>query len=565
MNPVNNFFSGVPYIALFAVIAFGVWIGKPSIRGVSLGSVGGTLVAAVAIGQWHFAIPGPFKEIMFALFIYSIGYMTGPGFVHAFSRKAWRQVVQASFIAAVALATVLVLAYAYRLDLGTAAGMASGGITQSAVIGTASSAIQALNLPPAAKTALDDNIVIAYSITYLFGTLGAILLVTYASPLIARQTLVAAAKEIEDRVSGAPELSAGQFLELPPSVVRAFRVSAADGKTVSAVEREIGADVAILRVVRGRDVLDISADPTLRGRDQLLLSGRREELLQKATSAIGEEIASLVGQTALGEVLDVVVTNRRFKHLPLSEVGAALKKGSFHGVHLVSITRSGQKVPLGPGAELHMGDTMRLIGLKGNVEPLGKELGYIERPSDTTDYVWLGFGIIVGILIGMVHVPIGAGVTISLGTGGGCMFSGLLFGYLRSWHPTFGELPSATADFLKNFGLIAFIAVVGLQAGPKAFETVREHGWTLVYLGAIVTIVPIVAAQLLGAYVLRGDLKNAQLLAGSIAGGRSCTASLGSVMSVSHSNVSMHTYPVTYTLAQIYLTLFGPLIVAIMS
>jgi AspT/YidE/YbjL antiporter-like protein len=145
------------------------------------------------------------------------------------------------------------------------------------------------------------------------------------------------------------------------------------------------------------------------------------------------------------------------------------------------------------------------------------------------------------------------------------MFSGLLFGYLRSLHPTFGQLPSSTASFMKNFGLISFIAVVGLSAGPKAFATIQQHGWTLVYLGAIVTIVPIVAAQIFGAYVLRGDLKNSQLLAGSIAGGRSCTAALGSVMTASNSNAAMLTYPVTYTIAQVYLTLFGPVIVAIMS
>ena len=93
----------VPYIALFAAIGIGVLIGKPSVKGVSLGPIAGTLIAAVIIGQWHFDISGPFKSIMFALFIYSIGYVAGPGFVHAFSRKAWRQLVQATFIAVVAL------------------------------------------------------------------------------------------------------------------------------------------------------------------------------------------------------------------------------------------------------------------------------------------------------------------------------------------------------------------------------------------------------------------------------------------------------------------------------
>ena len=550
---------------MFAAITLGVWIGRPSFKGISLGSVGGTLVAAVAIGQWHFSIPGPFKDIMFALFIYSIGYVAGPSFVHAFSRKAWRQVVQATFIAVVALLTVLICAYAAGLDIGTAAGLASGAVTQSAIIGTASSAIQALHVSSAVKTSLVNNVAIAYAITYLFGTLGAILMITYVSPLVARQSLRAATKEIEDRLSGGQTLEAGEFLELQPSVARAYQISAANQQPLSAVEKSIGPDVAILRVVRAKAIVDVATDPVLQSGDQVLVVGKRDELLKNAGSVLGSEITSLAGQAALGESLDVVLTKRRLNHKTLAELPRELPRTSFHGIHLVSITRSAQKVPLHPGTEVHTGDTIRMIGLSGDVERLGKLLGYIEKPSDSTDYVWLGLGIIAGILLGMVHVPIGAGVVLSLGTGGGCMFSGLVFGYLRSLRPTFGQLPSSSADFLKNFGLIAFIAVVGLEAGPKALQTIQQHGWTLVYLGAIVTLVPIIAAQLLGVYVLRGDLKNSQLLAGSIAGGRSCTAALGSVMSVSNSNVAMHTYPVTYTLAQIYLTLFGPVIVSVMA
>lgn len=565
MKLVTEFFANVPYIALFAAITIGVWIGKPSFKGISLGSVGGTLVAAVAIGQWHFSIPGPFNDIMFALFIYSIGYVAGPSFVHAFSRKAWRQVAQATFIAATALVTVFVCAYFARLDLGTAAGLASGAVTQSAIIGTAGSAIQALHVSADAKAALADNVTIAYAITYLFGTLGAILMITYVSPLIARQSLRAAAKEIEDQLSGGQPLAAGEFLELAPSVARAYQVSADHQQTLSVAEAAMGPDVAIVRLVRAKIIVDIVADTALQTGDKVLVVGKRDELLKNAGSILGIEITSLAGQAALGESLDVVVTKRHLNHKTIAELPAEVPRASFHGVHLVSITRSGQQMPLHPGTQVHTGDTIRMIGLSGDVERLGKLLGYIEKPSDSTDYVWLGLGIIAGILLGMVHVPIGAGVILSLGTGGGCMFSGLVFGYLRSLRPTFGQLPSSSADFLKNFGLIAFIAVVGLEAGPKALQSVQEHGWTLVYLGAIVTIVPILAAQLFGVYALRGDLKNAQLLAGSIAGGRSCTAALGSVMTVSNSNVAMGTYPVTYTLAQIYLTLFGPIIVSVMA
>ena len=271
--------------------------------------------------------------------------------------------------------------------------MTSGAITQSAVLGTASSAIQSLNLPAAVKTTLEDNTVVAYSITYLFGTLGAILMITYVSPFIARQSLAAAAKEIEDQLSGGADMASGQFLELPPSVARAYQVSTAAGQRLSAIEQAIGPDIAILRVVRAKIIVDISADPALQDGDQVLVTGKRDELLKQAATVIGGEITSLAGQAALGELLDVVVTNKRMNHKTLAEIPKEMPKASFHGIHIVSITRTGQKIPEHPGTEIYTGDTIRLIGLSGDAERLGKLMGYIEKPSDTTDYVWLAVGL----------------------------------------------------------------------------------------------------------------------------------------------------------------------------
>jgi putative transport protein len=491
--------------------------------------------------------------------------MAGPSFVHAFSRKAWRQLVQATFIALIALGTGLGLAYAYKLDLGTAVGFIAGAVTQSAIIGTATGAVQGLHLAGATKTALEDNIAIAYSITYLFGTLGAILLITYVGPLISRQSLVAGAKALEERASGKPKFEDGTFPDFPANVERAYTTSVGGKQQVSSVERDIGPGVSVIQVLREKVAMAMARDLTLLDGDEVLVEGPRAAIVAKAATVIGPESSALSGTAPVGETLNAVITNRALNHKTLAACREALAPGIFHGIRVTGLIRTGQSIAILPVTELHTGDTVTLTGTKEATETLGNVMGYIEKRASGTDYIWMSAGIIAGILIGLVNVPVGAGVKIALGTGGGCMFSGLLFGYLRSLHPTFGQLPSSTASFMKNFGLIAFIAVVGLSAGPKALATIRQHGWTLVYLGAIVTIVPIVAAQLLGAFVLRGDLKNSDLLAGSIAGGRSCTAALGSVMTVANSNAAMLTYPVTYTLAQVYLTLFGPVIVAVMS
>jgi len=380
----------VPYIALFAAIGIGVLIGKPSFKGVSLGPVAGTLIAAVVIGQWHFDIAGPFKAVMFALFIYSIGYVAGPGFVHAFSRKAWRQLVQATFIAAVALGTALGLAYVYKLDLGTAAGFTSGAVTQSAIIGTASGAIQGLNLPAATKTALEDNIAIAYSITYLFGTLGAILLITYVGPLIARQTLVAGAKALEDRDrGGASKFEDGTFPEFPPNVERAYTTSIGGKRPVSAVERAIGPGVSVIQVMRAKAAMAMAGDLILLDGDEVLVEGPRAAIVQKAATVIGPESSALTGTEPVGESLNAVITNRALNHKTLAGCKEALPPGSFHGIRVTGLIRTGQSVAILPVTELRTGDTVTLTGTKELTETLGKLIGYIEKPASGTDYIWM--------------------------------------------------------------------------------------------------------------------------------------------------------------------------------
>nr|WP_294548869.1 aspartate-alanine antiporter [uncultured Rhodopila sp.] len=563
MIDISYLLHSVPYIALFASMAAGYWIGKFSWKNISLGAVAGTLLAAVIIGQFDFAIPGPFKSIMFALFIYAIGYQAGPAFFHSFNKSAWREVVLATFLAGAALATVLACAYFGKLNLGLAAGLASGALTQSAVIGTAQGAIAALPLPAEIKATLDSDVAIAYAVTYLFGTFGAIMLVAYGTPLIARQSLKAGSQLVEAQLSGGnSNLKPGEFFELAPYVARAIAVEAGAGKSVSALERIIG-DVAITRVVRNEHATDVAGDTVLAEGDQVLVLGNRQDVVEKATTAIGHEIPTLSGISAVGDALDVVVTNKALKGKKLSELPSVLGAKALHGIHILSLTRSGQRAPLLPNTQIVIGDTLRLVGISSDVYAVSRKIGYPEVDADKTDYVWLALGIAVGILIGLITIPLGP-ISLSLGTGGGCVFSGLIFGWLRSRDPVFGQLPSATAGFLKSFGLCAFIGVVGLEAGPRAIATLAHSGPAILLFGVIVTVVPIIATQIFGAYVLRGQFTNSALLAGGLAGSRSCTASLGAVIPISGSNAAMLTYPVTYTLAQIYLTLFGPLIVAIM-
>jgi putative transport protein len=194
------------------------------------------------------------------------------------------------------------------------------------------------------------------------------------------------------------------------------------------------------------------------------------------------------------------------------------------------------------------------------VERLASDLGYADRPSPATDMVFVGMGIFLGGLLGLLAVTVG-GVSITLTTSGGALISGLVFGWLRSTRPTFGRIPEAALWIFDTVGLAAFIGIVGLNAGPQFISGVRETGFGLVGAALIVAIVPHTIGLLFGRYVLR---MNPVILLGAETGAGTTTAALRAVQDAAGSKLPVLGYTVPYAVGNILLTAWGPIIVAMM-
>ena len=151
----------------------------------------------------------------------------------------------------------------------------------------------------------------------------------------------------------------------------------------------------------------------------------------------------------------------------------------------------------------------------------------------------------------------------TLGTGGGCLLSGLLFGWLRSTHPRFAALPTGASNFLRDFGLAVFVAVVGLTAGPQAFVTIQKFGLTLLLLGVTVTIIPQIVVFFFSYYVLK--ITNPIEALACLVGGRSANPGFAALLSKAGNATPVATFTVTYAVANVFLTLWGPIIVGIIS
>ena len=202
-------------------------------------------------------------------------------------------------------------------------------------------------------------------------------------------------------------------------------------------------------------------------------------------------------------------------------------------------TQRSSQAALSPGALLHL-----------------LEIGHVERPIAETDMVTFAFGIVAGVIIGLLTIEIGQ-VSIGLGSAGGLLASGLVIGYLRSVYPVFGRMPDGARWFLMEFGLLLFMAGVGLRAGGDIIETLTTAGPVLVLAGIAVTMIPVLVGYAFGRKVLG---IHPVLLLGGITGSMTSGASLSVVTSAAKSPMPSLGYTGAYAFDNVLLTIAGSLV-----
>ena len=204
---------------------------------------------------------------------------------------------------------------------------------------------------------------------------------------------------------------------------------------------------------------------------------------------------------------------------------------------------------------------MNLVGAKHDVERVAKDLGYADRPTVMTDMIFVGLGIFLGGLVGILTVTVG-GLPITLTASGGALIMGLVFGWLRSVRPTFGRIPEPAMWVFDTVGLTTFMAVVGLGAGPSFIAGLQKSGISLVFVGLVVALLPHVVSILFGRYVLK---MNPIIVLGACTGAGTITAALRAVQDEAQSKLPALGYTVPYAIGNILLTAWGPVIVALMA
>jgi aspartate-alanine antiporter len=556
---LSSILHQAPEIALFAALALGYWIGKFRFGSFQLGGVAGSLLAAVLISQVGIQIDSGIKAVLFALFIYAVGFESGPQFFRSLGKQSIKEILMALVVALSGLLTVVIIARVFHLDKGLAAGLAAGGLTQSAIIGTAGSAIEKMGLAADEVQRMQANVAIGYAVTYIFGSFGAIIMcVNVLQWLTGRKIREDAIQAEQELLKGVHVYGAGESPAAPDLVGRIFRVGQSGQRVAELEASATQGTVTVERIQRRNALVGVDGNLALEAGDVVLLVGRRAAVVSLGAS-VGEELQSAEGMDVVMVRRDVAISNSQYLNRNVKDILDSLSREFKHGVYVVALMRAGTPVPITPTTMVVPGDVVTLFGTPQDVLKASQSVGPVIVPSDKTDFVFHGLGITVGLLIGLLVLRLGS-IPITLGSGGGALLAGLLFGWWRSRKHTMGNLPTAASTLLRDLGLAGFVAMVGLQSGQQAVTTVMQQGVTLFLLGMVVTIVPLLIAMLFGKYVLRYD--NVAVFAGSLSGARSANPAFGEILDKAGNSIPTAPFAITYALANVFLTLLGPLVIA---
>ena len=545
------------HLVIFLTLAIGYWAGNLKVGKFALGSVTGTLLAGVLIGQLGFDISPQVKTMFFTMFLFAVGYSVGPQFVQGVARDGLPQAIFGAVVSLLCLASVYVAAKIAGFDVGLAAGLLAGSQTISASIGLATNAINTSGIEN--PEAMLNQIPIAYAISYLFGTVGTGVILSVIGPKLLRVDLPEECRKYEAQMSkGTP--AGGMGTAWQQLQMRAYRVKAdgaAVGKTVAQLEELVkDSRMFVERLRRDGQIIDFDADTVLRAGDIGVISGKTEALVGLSQTA--EEVADTELLDIPVESIDLVLTSKEANGKTLIDIASS---GLARGVFLRKITRGATStdIPIMAQTKDNRGDILKISGRKTHVARVEKALGYADRSTAATDMIWVGLFIVVFGLIGGLTVKAG-GVPITLSVSGGVLFGGLILGWARSVRPTFGRLPEPTQWFMNSVGLNVFIAIVGISSGPGFVAGLKANGVSLLLWGIFATSVPMLLAPLIGKYIFKF---HPAINLGACGGGRTSTASVAMVGDVAKSSVPMLGYTVPYAVSNTLLTLWGLVLVLI--
>ncbi len=552
-----------PELALLATLAAGYSLSKVKLGPLRINTVIAVLLAGLFIGQLDVDVPAALQSTLLALFVFAVGYETGPQFFQGLRANGLTQIGLTVVFWLVALALVLALTAVFGLSPAESAGIFAGGITESSALGTADGAIGRLEIDATLRQQLSTELTVAFAVSYVVGLASTIWVLSWVGPRLMRTDLAAECRKLEAEL-GVDSTEVGVFSAYRAFVTRAYRIPGSlAGHTVAALERQFAPQRAFVqRLRRGTTLGSVEPDTVLAAGDRIALTTRHESLVSERNSLRAAEIDD-------PELLDipsievaVLLTRKEFVGRPLAEISElASRDVTTRGVFVRKITRGKQELPRAQGTVLERGDVLSLTGAKEDIERLASRIGFVEWPSDSSDLGPVTATIVIGGLIGLMSVSVG-GFQLDLGVAVGVLLGGLLLGWLRSLYPLMGRVTPGGLWMLDSLGLTGFLACVALNSAPMFVDGLRESGAMFIASGFALATVPHMLTILVGRYVFG---IHPGLLLGIVCGAATSAPALAAVQQAAQSKVPALAYGVSYAVGNVVLALSGSIIVTVLA
>lgn len=543
-----------PILLIFVVLAIGLSFGKIRFGSFQLGNSIGVLITSLIMGHLGFSFTPEALTIGFMLFIYCVGIEAGPNFFGIFFRDGKHYLILSLVVLITATWIAYFGGYYLNLDYGLAAGMMAGALTSTPVLVGAQDALNSglAAVPRHMDLSLIlDNVSVGYAMAYLIGLISMIMFAKLL-PKLQKQNLSDSAQQI------AQERGLGSQRKVYLPIIRAYRVGPElinwiDGRNL----RELGiyrqTGCYIERIRRHGILAHPDGDAILQEGDEIALVGfpdshaRLDPSFRNGKEVFDRNLLDLRISEEEIVVKSDSIAGKRLSDLTLSEYGCFLNR----------VVRAQIEMPMDLDIVLAKGDVLQVSGEKSKVKGLADKIGFISVHSQMADLLAFCSFFILGILFGLVTMTFGQ-VSFSLGNAVGLLLSGITLGFLRANHPTFGYVPQGALNMVKDLGLAIFMVGIGLNAGSKMFQHLSEVGVQVIGLAFLVSVVPVVFAYLVGAYILK---MNRALLFGAIIGARTCAPAMDVVNEYAKSTIPALGYAGTYAIANILMTLTGTIFI----
>ncbi|TYL72072.1 aspartate:alanine exchanger family transporter [Bradyrhizobium cytisi] len=468
LDLARDIIGSQPILTAFLAIGLGYLVGQISVAGFSLG-VGAVLFVGLAIGAFapKAQIIGPIGLTGLIMFLYGIGILYGRQFFEGIFGSGQKYNLLALVACLAGLAVALGLGHVFGIRLGHTLGLYAGSMTSTASLQAALDVMK--NKDPS----------IGYSIAYPFGVLGPILCIYFMTRRV-KPKFPAKTQRFHMGEIAIGESFAGQTL----------------GDVMSGPLGSV--QVTMLRQ-DGRNFVP-SANAVLAAGDAVMVSAERQEDIAQAAAQVGRlEPGRLASDRADLDYIRVFVGKASVVGVPLSN----LPMPAGYPTHLLHVRRYDADLVPAPDLMLEFGDRVGVLTPPDKKEEIRRHFGDTVKAAAEFSYVSLGLGMVMGVLLGLIPIPIpGIGV-VTLGIGGGPLIVALILGRLRRTGPMLWTMPLPANIVLRNFGLAMFLATVGVNAGQPFVRTVSESGFTMLFIGVAVLLTTVAIVLLVGHYVMR--------------------------------------------------------------